>query len=88
MPFREELWNLELSAAAGELAGAEGEGQTEFSAAASGQRGCGDKRGPIYCRVGRFISAFNQKKDVRAAALRFNKLELVLGFTKRVKIRA
>lgn len=35
MPFREELWNSELFATAGELAGlrrGEGEGQTEFSA--------------------------------------------------------
>lgn len=35
VPFREELWNSELFATAGELAGlrrGEGEGQTEFSA--------------------------------------------------------
>lgn len=33
--FGEELWNSELSATAGELAGVEGEGQSEFSAASS-----------------------------------------------------
>lgn len=50
VPFGEELWNSELFASAGELAGlcrGEGEGQTEFSALRPvwhrSQRGRGDK---------------------------------------------
>lgn len=53
MPFREELWNSELFATAGELAGlrrGEGEGQTEFSAL----RPVWHRRGDVETNVGLF----------------------------------
>lgn len=76
MPFREELWNSELFATAGELAGlcrGEGEGQTEFSAVRpvwhSSQRGCGDKCRSLSCRMGIFLSTLYNMMDNHAVTL-------------------
>lgn len=73
VPFREELWNSDLCATAGELAGlckGEGEGQTEFSALRpawhSSRTGCGDKCRSISSRLGRLISSLSQRTDLRA----------------------
>lgn len=86
VPFREELWNSELFAAPGELAGlcrGEGEGQAEFSAPQrpvwrASQRGCGDKCRLMSNKMGRLISALCQMKDVRVVTLWFNTLRWVL----------
>lgn len=86
VPFREELWNSELFATAGELAGlrrGEGEGQTEFSALRpvwhSSQRGCGDKCRPISYMMGRLISNLYRRKDIHAVTLWFNEMRWVLN---------
>lgn len=60
VPFREELWNSELFATAGELAGlrrGEGEGQAEFSAPRPVRGDVETDAGPLsFYRMGRLIS--------------------------------
>lgn len=77
MPFREELWNSELFATAGELAGlrrGEGEGQAEFSALhpvwRSGQRGRRHKCGLISNRMGILTSSLYLMRDIDDVAIK------------------
>lgn len=88
MPFGEELWNSELLATAGGLAGfhgGEGEGQPEFSALRpvwrSSQRGCADKCGSICRAMGRLISTLSKTKDINAMTLRFWTLRVCSSYT-------